>query len=141
MPSKEEFDQLFMDIAKKVSQLSKAKRLKVGAVLAKDDRIISIGYNGTPVGMNNCCEDEDGDTKENVVHAEANVIAFLARTSESTVGATMYTTTAPCPRCAALIIQCQVKRLVFNRRYRYDAGLDILAEGGVEVVTLDPQKR
>lgn len=138
MPKQKEFDGLFMDIAKQVAELSKAKRLKVGAVLTKDNRIISIGYNGTPQGMDNCCEYGD-ETKEEVIHAEANVIAFLARTSETTVGATMYTTTAPCPRCAALMIQCKIERLVYSKRYRYDAGLDILEEAGVEITSLNPK--
>lgn len=130
-----------MDFAFGVSTNSKASRLKVGAVLTKDNRPISSGYNGTPQGTNNACEDENGQTKEEVVHAEMNAIAFLARTTESTIGATMYTTTAPCPKCAALIIQCKISRVVYYRRYRYDSGIDILKEAGVEVVTLDPQNR
>ena len=141
MPEQTDFDQMFMDIAHRVSGLSKAQRLKVGAILTKDNRVISIGYNGTPQGMDNCCEDNVGRTKEEVVHAEANVIAFLARTTESTVGATLYTTTAPCPRCAALIIQCKIRRVVYNRRYRYDSGIDLLREAGIDVTSLDPQGR
>lgn len=135
------FDERFMRFAEDVAEESSATKLKVGAVITRDNRPIGSGYNGTPKGLDNKCEDADGNTYDEVVHAEMNAICFLARTNESTEGTTLYTTSAPCLKCAALLIQCGIKRVVYKRRYRYDYGINLLREAGVIVETLDPQQR
>ena len=125
----------FMDTAERFAQLSSAKRLKVGAVVVKDNRIISIGYNGTPAGWDNCCEediyDDNGDwlknqTKAEVIHAEANAIAKLARDGESGLGADIFITHAPCVQCAKMIYGAGIKNVWYRESYRDDAGVVFL---------------
>ena len=111
-------------------------RLQVGALLVKDKRIISDGYNGTPSGFENICEDEDNHTKPYVLHAEANAITKVAASNNNSTGATIYVTHAPCLECAKLIIQAGVKRVVYAESYRLTEGIDLLKRAGLEVLRL-----
>jgi len=113
---------------------SYCKRRQVGALIVKDRMIISDGYNGTPSGFENICEDEAGVTKQYVLHAEANAITKVAQSNNSSLGATLYVTDSPCMECSKLIIQSGIKRVVYDREYRITAGLDLLKRAGVEVV-------
>lgn len=129
---KEKWKHAYMDTAKRFADLSYAKRLKVGAIVVKDNRIISIGYNGTPAGWSNECEDpETGLTKAEVLHAEENAIVKLARDGESSKGATMFCTHAPCTNCAKLILGSGITHLVYGLKYRSSEGLTILERGGI----------
>lgn len=112
-------------------------RRKVGALIVKDKMIISDGYNGTPSGFENVCEDEDNITKPYVLHAEANAITKVACSHNSSLGATMYVTTSPCIECAKLIIQAGIKRVVYSCQYHSLDGTDLLERAGIEVVFLD----
>lgn len=113
---------------------SYCRRRKVGALIVKDKMIISDGYNGTPAGFENVCEDEAGITKPYVLHAEANAITKVARSGNSSEGSTLYITASPCMECSKLIIQAGIKRVVFNELYRLSDGLDLLANAGVECI-------
>lgn len=115
---------------------SYCRRRQVGAIIVKDKMIISDGYNGTPVGFENVCEDEDGLTKPYVLHAEANAITKVARSNNSSDGATMYITASPCLECAKLIIQSGMRRVVFSELYRITDGIDLLERAGIECVHL-----
>ena len=137
------FIQAYMDVAERFAQLSSATRLQVGAIVVKDDRIISIGYNGMPTGWNNCCEDvirEDEvgfqvtKTKAEVLHAETNAIAKLAKSGESGLGATMFVTHAPCIDCAKLVYQSGIATVYYKNDYRSTQGLVFLEKSGVEVI-------
>jgi dCMP deaminase len=137
------WDDAYMDTAERFASLSTAKRLQVGAIVVKDNRIISIGYNGMPSGWTNECEEWDGEdefgntilkTKPEVIHAEANAIAKLARSTESGEGSSMYVTHSPCLQCAKIIYTSGVKRLYFKHRYRLDDGINFLQQSGVEVI-------
>ena len=108
-------------------------RRQVGALLVKDGSIISDGFNGTPSGFENICEDEEGKTKAYVMHAEANAITKVAKSSNNSNGATIYITTAPCIECAKLIIQAGIKRVVFSEMYRYSDGINLLERAGIVV--------
>ncbi len=110
---------------------SYCQRRKVGALLVKDNMIISDGYNGTPAGFENICEDEDGVTKPYVLHAEANAISKVARSNNSSEGSTLYVTASPCMECSKLIIQAGIKRVVFHELYRITTGLDLLDRAGI----------
>lgn len=112
-------------------------RRQVGAILVKDKMIISDGYNGTPSGFENVCEDENGVTKPYVLHAEANAITKVAKSSNSSDGSTLYVTASPCIECAKLIIQAGIKRVVYHDEYRITDGLDLLRRAGIEVVKYD----
>lgn len=114
------------------SENSYCKRRKVGALIVKDNMIISDGYNGTPAGFENVCEDENGVTKPYVLHAEANAITKVARSNNSSDGATLYVTASPCIECAKLIIQAGIRRVVFNELYRITDGIDLLQRAGIE---------
>ena len=123
---KPKFQKLYNNIAHEVAKMSHARRLQVGAVIVKDDRVISMGYNGMPAGWDNVCEC-DGKTKPEVLHAEANAITKVARSSESTEGAELYTTTAPCIDCAKLIYQSGIERVFYRTPHlRTDDGIDFL---------------
>ena len=132
---KEKFKRAYMKTAQTFAELSSAKRLQVGAIVVKDDRIISIGYNGMPAGWSNVCEDvtEDGTliTKPEVLHAESNAVAKLAKSNESGAGATLFVTHAPCLQCAKLIYQSGIKHVVYARNYRDPEGLNFLERSGV----------
>lgn len=132
-----QFDKSYLDMAQRWAQNSYCKRRQVGALLVKDRMIISDGYNGTPVGFENVCEDEvTGRTKPYVLHAEANAITKVAKSGNSSEGATMYVTTAPCLECSKLIIQAGIKRLVYKNSYSVTDGLDLLERAGVEILNL-----
>ena len=136
------WDKAHMKVAEVYSKLSTAQRLQVGAVIVKDNRIISIGYNGMPTGWTNECEtsDEYGNmlkTKPEVLHAETNAIAKTARSNESTEGAVLYTTCSPCLNCAKLIYQSGISRVVYRQRYRTEEGLTFLQECGIKVECIE----
>lgn len=129
---KEALDRRYLRMARIWAENSYCRRRQVGAIIVKDKMIISDGYNGTPVGFENVCENEDGLTKPYVLHAEANAITKVARSNNSSDGATLYVTDSPCIECAKLIIQAGIKRVVFSKLYRLSDGLDLLREAGVE---------
>ena len=113
------------------------KRRQVGALLVKDRMIISDGYNGTPSGFENICEDENGVTKPYVLHAEANAITKVAKSGNNSKGATLYVTASPCMECAKLIIQSGISRVVYRDEYRLTDGVDLLRKAGIEVEKID----
>lgn len=129
-------DSRYMRMARIWAENSYCVRRKVGALIVKDKMIISDGYNGTPSGFENICEDEDNVTKPYVLHAEANAITKIARSNNSSAGATLYVTDCPCIECAKLIIQAGIRRLVYNKSYRLEDGLNLLKRAGIEVVHL-----
>lgn len=112
-------------------------RRKVGALVVKDNMIISDGYNGTPTGFENVCEDDNNASKPYVLHAEANAITKLARSANSSEGATLYVTASPCIECAKLIIQSGIRRVIYTEKYRLTDGIDLLERAGIEVKYLD----
>ena len=128
------WQQAFMDTAERFSALSTAERLKVGAIIVKDGRIISIGYNGMPSGWDNVCEDDDFKTKPEVIHAEANAIAKLASSHESGRNAYMYVTHSPCIECAKLIATSGISRVYYKTKYRNEDGLEFLRKCNVEII-------
>ena len=132
-----------MRMARIWAENSYCERRKVGALLVKDKMIISDGYNGTPSGFENQCEDEHNVSKPYVLHAEANAITKVARSGNSSDGATLYVTASPCIECAKLIIQAGIKRVVYGEQYRILDGVDLLRRAGIEVVYLsaETQKR
>lgn len=123
----------YLKIAQIWAENSHAKRLKVGAIIVKDNTIIADGYNGTPRGFENECEDENGNTKRYVLHAEANAITKLAQSNNSSKDATIYTLVSPCIECSKLIIQSGIKRVVYAEDYRLPEGIDLLKKAGIEV--------
>ena len=136
LQKQEQLDKRYLRMAKIWSENSYCKRRQVGAIIVKDKMIISDGYNGTPSGFENVCEDVDGLTKPYVLHAEANALTKVARSNNSSDGATLYVTTSPCLECAKLIIQSGIKRLVYDELYRINDGVDLLKRAGVECVHL-----
>ena len=130
-------DARYLRMARIWAENSYCKRRQVGALLVKDKMIISDGYNGTPVGFENICEDENDNTKAYVLHAEANAITKVAQSNNSSKGATLYVTTSPCIECAKLIIQAGIKRVVFGEVYRLTDGVDLLKRAGIECVCLN----
>ncbi len=127
------YDKAYLRIAREWSKLSHCKRKKVGALIVKDRMIISDGYNGTPTGFENYCEDEEGYTKWYVLHAEANAILKVASSTQSCLGATLYITMSPCKECSKLIHQAGITRLVYQIDYKDNSGLDFLEKAGVEL--------
>lgn len=127
------FDKAYLRIAREWSKLSHCKRKQVGALIVKDRMIISDGYNGTPTGFENPCEDEEGYTKWYVLHAEANAILKVAASTQSCQGATLYITMSPCKECSKLIYQSGIKRLVYHIGYKDNSGLEFLEKAGVEL--------
>ena len=130
-------DWRYMRMAMIWAENSYCERRKVGALIVKDKMIISDGYNGTPSGFENVCEDEDGLTKPYVLHAEANAITKIARSNNNSEGATLYVTTSPCIECSKLIIQAGIKRVVYAEKYRLTDGIDLLERAGIETIFLD----
>ena len=126
-------DYLYMRMARTWSENSYCVRRKVGAILVKDQMIISDGYNGTPSGFENICEDENNVSKPYVLHAEANAITKIARSNNNADGATLYVTDSPCIECSKLIIQAGIKRVVYSRAYRLTDGIDLLAKAGITI--------
>ncbi len=132
-----QFDKSYLDMAAIWAKNSYCKRRQVGALIVKDRMIISDGYNGTPAGLENICEDEDNKTKPYVLHAEANAITKIAKSGNNSEGATMYVTTAPCLECAKLIIQAGIKRLVYRTGYSVTDGIDLLKRVGIVVDNIE----
>ena len=130
-------DERYLRMADIWAENSYCQRRKVGALIVKDKMIISDGYNGTPSGFENCCEDENGVTKPYVLHAEANAITKVARSNNSSEGATLYITDSPCIECAKLIIQAGIRRVVYSRMYRIVDGLELLERAGIGCVRLE----
>ena len=133
----EKFDQSYLDMAVIWARNSYCRRRQVGALIVKDRMIISDGYNGTPSGFENVCEDEAGVTKPYVLHAEANAISKVAKSGNSSDGSTLYVTAAPCLECAKLIIQAGIRRVVYRDEYRLTDGVDLLRLAGIEVEKVD----
>jgi dCMP deaminase len=127
------YDHAYLRMAKEWGKLSYCQRKQVGAIIVKDRMIISDGYNGTPSGFENFCEDEEGYTKWYVLHAEANAILKVAASTQSCVGATLYITMSPCKECSKLIHQSGIKRVVYVAAYKDDSGIQFLQKAGVEV--------
>jgi dCMP deaminase len=149
---KPKFQKLYNNIAHEVAKMSHARRLQVGAVIVKDDRVISMGYNGMPAGWENNCESEGIDfdpitktrtgngvltTKPEVLHAESNAIAKLAKSNDSGLGADLFITHAPCMECSKLIFQSGIRRVYYSSDYRDDSGIKFLKQSGVEVIKHD----
>ena len=130
-------DTRYLSMARIWAQNSYCRRRQVGALLVKDKMIISDGYNGTPSGFENDCEDENGSTKPFVLHAEANAITKVARSNNSSEGATLYVTSSPCIECAKLIIQSGIRRVVYCENYRTDEGLQLLKRANIEVLFIN----
>lgn len=133
------FDYRYIRMARIWAENSYCKRRQVGALLVKDKTIISDGYNGTPSGFPNICEDDNDTTFPYVLHAEANAIAKVAQSNNSSDGATLYVTASPCIECAKLIIQAGIKRVVYSEKYRLTDGIDLLERAGVKVEFLNEQ--
>lgn len=129
-------DKRYIRMANIWAENSYCQRRQVGALIVKDKMIISDGYNGTPSGFENICEDETNHTKPYVLHAEANAITKIARSSNSSEGATMYVTASPCIECAKLIIQAGIKRVVYSEKYRLEDGIELLKRANIEVIYL-----
>jgi len=130
------YDLAYLKMASEWAKLSHCKRKQVGALIVKGKMIISDGYNGTPTGFENCCEDEDGNTKWHVLHAEANAILKVASSTQACNGATLYITMSPCKDCSKLIHQAGIKRLVYANDYKDNSGLDFLKKANVETLFL-----
>ncbi len=130
-------DKRYIRMATIWAENSYCTRRQVGALIVKNKMIISDGYNGTPSGFENICEDENGLTKPYVLHAEANAITKIARSNNCSDGATMYVTASPCIECAKLIIQAGIKRVVYSEKYRLEDGIDLLKRAGIEVIYLE----
>lgn len=137
MEKQEILDRRYLRMARIWSENSYCMRRKVGALIVKDKMVISDGYNGTPSGFENICEDESGLTKPYVLHAEANAITKVARSNNSSDGSTLYVTASPCIECSKLIIQAGIKRVVYSELYRITDGLDLLRKAGIETVYVD----
>ena len=133
----QKLDARYLRMARIWAENSYCKRRQVGALVVKDQMIISDGYNGTPSGFENICEDDNNVTKPYVLHAEANALTKLARSNSNSDGATIYITASPCIECAKLIIQAGIKRVVYGEKYRLTDGIDLLERAGIEVVYMD----
>ena len=127
------YDKAYLKMAREWGKLSHCKRKQVGALIVKERMIISDGFNGTPTGFDNCCEDENGATKWEVLHAEANAILKVASSTQSAKEATLYITLSPCTQCSKLIHQAGIKRVVYANAYKDPSGLDFLEKAGVEI--------
>ena len=131
------YDKAYLRIAEEWGKLSYCKRKQVGAIIVKDRMIISDGFNGTPSGFENFCEDEEGYTKWYVLHAEANAISKVASSTQSCKGATLYITLSPCKECSKLIHQASILRVVFNKAYKDDSGIQFLKKAGIDIKLID----
>jgi dCMP deaminase len=136
----EKYDRAYLRMALEWAQLSYCERKQVGALIVKNKMIISDGYNGTPSGFENCCEDEAGDTKWHVLHAEANAILKTASSTHNCSGGTLYLTMSPCKDCSKLVHQAGITRLVYLNKYSDTSGVDFLKKAGIEVVEFDKNK-
>ena len=134
-------DKRYIRMASIWAENSYCTRRQVGALIVKNQRIISDGYNGTPSGFENICEDENNVTKPYVLHAEANAITKIARSNNSSDGATLYVTASPCIECAKLIIQAGIKRVVYSEKYRLEDGIELLKRANIEVVYINKEEK
>ena len=134
-----DFDKRYLEMAHIWAKNSYCIRRQVGALIVKNRMIISDGYNGTPSGFENICEDEVGKTKPYVLHAEANAITKVAKSNNSSDGATLYVTSAPCMECSKLIIQAGIKRVVYSDDYRATEGLELLQRAGIEILKMEKE--
>ena len=132
-----QYDVAYLRMAQEWSKLSYCERRQVGALIVKDKMIISDGYNGTPTGFENICEDDEGYTKWYVLHAEANAISKVASSTQSCNGATLYITMSPCRECSKLIHQAGISRLVYHKGYRDDSGVKFLRKAGVDIAHVE----
>tara|TARA_B110001450_G_scaffold146406_1_gene136825 strand:+ start:9382 stop:9792 length:411 start_codon:yes stop_codon:yes gene_type:complete len=126
------YDHVYLELANNLSKMSYANKKKVGAVIVKDNYIMSYGYNGTPAGYTNDCEDENGKTNWYVLHAEANAITKLVKSGQSSTGSTLYITMSPCKECTKLIIQTGIKRVVYSSKYKDQTGIDFLGNFNIK---------
>lgn len=131
------YDIAYLKMALEWAKLSHCERKQVGALIVKDRMIISDGYNGTPTGFDNCCEDENGDTQWYVLHAEANALTKIAKSNHNAEGATLYITLSPCKECSKLILQAGIKRVVFFNTYKDNSGLKFLEEANIDLCKID----
>ncbi|MFT5581178.1 MAG: dCMP deaminase [Psychromonas sp.] len=131
------YDKAYLRMADQWAGLSHCKRKQVGAIIVKDQMIISDGYNGTPAGFDNSCENENGETHWYVLHAEANAILKVAKSTNNCKGATLYMTLSPCKDCSKLILQAGIKRVVYSREYKDNSGLGFLKEANIELMQID----
>ena len=136
----QDLDLRYLRMARIWAENSYCKRRQVGALVVKEKMIISDGYNGTPSGFENICEDENNVTKPYVLHAEANAITKLARSENNSDGATLYVTASPCIECSKLIIQAGIRRVVYAEKYRLEDGIDLLRRAGIEILYLNPDE-
>ncbi len=127
----------YLRMARSWSELSHCKRKKVGAIIVKDEMVISDGYNGTPAGFDNCCEDDNGNTQWYVLHAEANAILKVAKSTNNCKNATLYLTLSPCKDCSKLILQAGISRVVFRDAYKDTSGIDFLKSAGVDILQIE----
>jgi dCMP deaminase len=130
------YDSAYLKMAESWAGLSRCGRKKVGAIIVKDEMIISDGYNGTPAGFDNCCEDDEGNTQWYVLHAEANAILKVAKSTNNCKDATLYLTLSPCRDCSKLILQAGIRRVVFLDKYKDTEGIDFLQSAGVETLQI-----
>ena len=137
MQKQEKYDRTYLNMAREWAKLSHCTRKKVGALIVKNDMIISDGYNGTVMGQDNACELDNGETKWDVIHGEANAILKCARHGHSCDGATIYQTHSPCKECSKIIIQSGLKTLVYAEEYKDTTGLEFLRNAGIEIVKYD----
>lgn len=131
------YDKAYLKMALEWAKLSHCQRKQVGALIVRDRMIISDGYNGTPTGFDNCCEDEAGETRWYVLHAEANAILKVAKSTHNADGATLYITLSPCKECSKLIVQAGIKRVVFHNGYKDQSGVNFLKESGIVVEQIE----
>ena len=133
-------DKRYLRMASIWAENSYCQRRRVGALIVKDKMIISDGYNGTPCGFENICEDDEGNTKPYVLHAEANAITKIACSNNNSRGATLYVTASPCIECAKLIIQAGIRRVVYSEKYRLSDGIDLLERAGIDIVYIEKEE-
>lgn len=131
------YDTAYLKMAQSWSQLSHCTRKQVGALIVKDEMIISDGYNGTPAGFDNCCENDNGETHWYVLHAEANAILKVAKSTNNCKGATLYLTLSPCKDCSKLVIQAGIKKVVFKDSYKDTEGIDFLKKAGIQIIQIE----
>lgn len=131
------YDKAYLKMAQSWSALSHCSRKQVGAIIVRDEMIISDGYNGTPAGFDNCCEDDNGITQWYVLHAEANAILKVAKSTNNCKDATLYLTLSPCKECSKLVLQAGIKRVVFRDSYKDTEGIDFLHSAGIETIQIE----
>jgi len=131
------YDNAYLKMAKEWAKLSHCSRKQVGALIVRDNMIISDGYNGTPTGFDNCCEDDNGDTHWYVLHAEANALTKLAKSNQNANNATLYITLSPCKECSKLILQAGITRVVYINGYKDTSGIDFLKGTGIQLTQIE----